>query len=94
MKLALLLASAAFSVNAYVLPSPTVAPLRTTGLIMNDAPKPPKKDFMLTLNGGRRTVEDVYADQKKAAKKEDLYASQEPVLGGYSAGGWTTNKVK
>jgi len=90
MKLALLLLSV-LSVSAYVLPGPVTRPPQRSSLVMNEAPKPPKKDYMLTLNGGVRTVADVYADQKKAAKK---YEGKDVTHGGYNAGGWTTNKVK
>ena len=66
----LFLVSAFF--NGFVLPGPAVAPVRTTALSMNGAqaepPKAPKAGWTLTMAGGQRTVQDVYADQKKAAK--------------------------
>jgi len=68
----------------------TAASMRTS-LVMNEPPKPPSSGYTLTLNGGKRTVQDVYNDQKKAAKKEYPTNVQ---TGGYTASGWTTNKVK
>ena len=93
MKLTLLLVSA-LSANAFVLPGPVAAPPRC-GVFMNEEPKKPfpKAGWTLSLNGGQRTIADVYKAQKKAADKENLYKN--PVkLGGYNSDGWTTNSVK
>ena len=90
MKLTLLVASA-LSINAFVLPGPAVAPVRTTGLAMNEGPpKPPKAGYTLTLAGGQRTVADVYKDQKKAAKS---YVQKDEVELDIKRcqKGWTTN---
>mmetsp|Transcript_39784 Transcript_39784/g.65955 ORF Transcript_39784/g.65955 Transcript_39784/m.65955 type:complete len:94 (+) Transcript_39784:66-347(+) len=93
MKFTLLFFASALSINAYLLPGPAVAPLRTNVLVMSEADvmKPPKKDFMLTLAGGTRTIEDVYAAQKKAAKAyNSLKADGECDIKSYQKG-WTTN---
>eukprot|EP00322_Chrysochromulina_rotalis_P008216 CAMPEP_0115853282 /NCGR_PEP_ID=MMETSP0287-20121206/13424_1 /TAXON_ID=412157 /ORGANISM="Chrysochromulina rotalis, Strain UIO044" /LENGTH=93 /DNA_ID=CAMNT_0003307355 /DNA_START=132 /DNA_END=413 /DNA_ORIENTATION=- len=69
---ALVLALSALSANAFVLPAPGVSPLRTTVAAMQEQqpepPKAPSSGWTLTLGGGTRSVEDVYAAQKKAAK--------------------------
>lgn len=91
MKLVVLLLVSVLSVNAFVLPGPTVAPLRATALAMKEAePKPvPKKDWTLTLAGGTRTVDDVWKAQKKAVKayvqKEEVFCD----VKNYEKG-WTT----
>mmetsp|Transcript_21505 Transcript_21505/g.43559 ORF Transcript_21505/g.43559 Transcript_21505/m.43559 type:complete len:92 (-) Transcript_21505:346-621(-) len=41
---------------------------QTTGQVV-PTKKAPKSGWSLTMGGGTRTIEDVYADQKKAAKK-------------------------
>ena len=96
-KLTLLLV-AALSADAFVLPaSPAAASLRSR-VAMNEATrdgsadvyKGPKAGWTLTLNGGVRTVEDVYAAQQKAAKgyqpKDELGSD----VVRYQKG-WTTN---
>lgn len=69
MKTAAIVLASVLSGNAYVLPGPAVAPMRTSGLAMQqEPPKAPKSGWSLTMAGGTRSVADVYADQRKAAK--------------------------
>ena len=85
-----------FAAPAFVAPASAVVS-RRAAVTMNEATrdsappvhKPPSSGYTLTLNGGTRTIADVYASQAKAAK-------------GYMKGdgdcdvkrtnkGWTTN---
>jgi len=56
---------------------------------MNEAPKAPKSGYTLTMAGGQRTVADVYAAQKKAAKAEALKNEVELDIK-RTQKGWTT----
>ena len=59
---------------------------------MQEAPAPhkaPSSGWSLTMNGGVRTIADVYADQKKAAKSYIQKDEIESDLKRYETG-WTT----
>ena len=73
-------------------PAGQLRPIRAGAIVQGTVvPTAPKSGWSLTLNGGTRSIAEVYAAQKKAAKK---YAGDDVSIGGYSSSGWTTNKVK